>query len=238
MIKLRIAAAAALLAVSGAAAAGSVSATVSLVSDYDFRGVTQTLNDWTPQLGLTWTADSGLYYGIWGSDVDFQESCADDSLNCAGYDRPSTEVDAFAGFSGEGVVNYDFGLIYYAYPNAGTINYPELYAGITKGALGLKVWYSWDYGGSGNYSVYTEANLTVPMGEEFTFLGHAGYSKFDAAIGADDYYDWSAGIGYSVSNFDLSFKWVDGSDIKLGPSVPKNLGRFVFGASTSLPWGE
>jgi len=237
MIKLRIAAAAALLAVSGAAAAGNVSATVSLVSDYDFRGVTQTLNDWTPQLGLTWTADNGMYYGLWGSDVDFQGPCSGD-LSCAGYDRPSTEVDVFAGYSGETVVGYDFGLIYYSYPNAGNINSPEAYAGITKGPLGLKVWYSWDWAGSGKYEVYTEANLTVPMGEDFTFLGHAGFSKFQSSLGADDYYDWSLGFGYSVSNFDLSFKWVDGSDIKLGPSVPKNLGRFVFAASTTLPWGE
>ncbi len=237
MIKLRIAAGAALLAVSGAAAAGNVSATVSLVSDYDFRGVTQTLNDWTPQIGLTWTADNGMYYGLWGSDVDFQGPCSGD-LSCAGYDRPSTEVDVFMGYSGEAVVGYDFGVIYYAYPNAGTINSPEVYAGITKGPLGLKVWYSWDWAGSGKYEVYTEANLTVPMGEDFTFLGHAGYSKFDATLGEDDYYDWSLGFGYSVSNFDLSFKWVDGSDKKLGTAVPKNLGRFVFAASTTLPWGE
>jgi uncharacterized protein (TIGR02001 family) len=239
MIKLRIAAAAALLAVSGAAAAGNVSATVSLVSDYDFRGVTQTLNDWTPQLGLTWTADNGMYYGIWGSDVDFQGSCGSSTnLGCAGYDRPSTEVDVFAGFSGENVVAYDLGVIYYSYPNAGSINSPEVYAGINKGPVGLKVWYSWDWAGSGKYELYTEGNVNVPMGENFSFLGHVGYSKFDPAMGADNYYDWAAGFGYSMSNFDLSFKWVDGSNIKLDPSVPRNLGRFVFGASTTLPWGE
>lgn len=262
MIKLRIAAAAALLAASGAAAAGNISASVSLVSDYDFRGVTQTLNDWTPQVGLTWTADNGMYYGIWGSDVDFQEPCTDITyvfpdveiddladvdvliaettfpLNCRGYDRPSTEVDAFVGYSGEGVVGYDFGVIYYAYPNAGDINTPEAYAGISKGPVALKLWYSWDWGGSGNYSLYTEANVTVPMGEDFTFLGHVGFSTFDPAIGEDDYMDWSAGFGYSVSNVDLTFKWVDGSEKKLGPGIPKNLGRFVFAASTSLPWGE
>jgi len=234
MIKLRFATAAALLAVTGAAAAGNISATVSLVSDYDFRGVTQTLNDWTPQLGLTWTADTGMYYGIWGSDVDFQES----GTSFAGYDRPSTEIDAFVGFSGENVVAYDLGLIYYAYPNAGDINSPEAYVGINKGPLGLKVWYSWDWGGSGKYELYTEANVTVPMGDDFTFLGHVGYSKFDPALGADDYYDWSAGFGYKVSNFDLSFKWADGSNLKVGTAQPRELGRFIFAASTTLPWGE
>jgi uncharacterized protein (TIGR02001 family) len=144
----------------------------------------------------------------------------------------------FAGFSGENVVAYDFGLIYYAYPNAGTINSPEVYAGINKGPLGLKVWYSWDWGGSGKYELYTEANVTVPMGDDFSFLGHAGFSKFDPALGADDYYDWSAGFGYSVGNFDLSFKWADGSNLKVGTARPRELGRFIFAASTTLPWGE
>jgi len=60
MIKFRLAAAAALLAVTGAAVGGNISATVGLVSDYDFRGITQTLNDPAFQLGLTYTGDSGV----------------------------------------------------------------------------------------------------------------------------------------------------------------------------------
>lgn len=241
MIKLRIAAMATLLAASGAAAAGNMSASASLVSDYDFRGITQTLNDPAMQVGLTWTADTGMYYGIWASNVDFQPACSPDVFNnvgCLGYDRPSTEVDVFVGYSGEAVVGYDVGVIYYGYPNAGDANTPEIYAGITKGPANLKVWYSWDWAGSAKYSLYTEGNLTVPMGEDFSFLAHAGVSKFDSSLGEDNYYDWSAGFGYSASNFDLTFKWVDGSNKKLGTDVPRNLGRIVFGVSTSLPWGE
>src|SRR5690349_19881273 len=114
MIKLRFAAAAATLAVSGAAAASNVSATVGLVSDYDFRGLTQTLNDPAFQLGLTYTGDSGMYYGLWGSNVDFQGTAATYGTDI---DRPSTEVDVFMGFSGEKYVGYDIGVIYYSYPN-------------------------------------------------------------------------------------------------------------------------
>jgi len=243
MIKLRIAAAAAMLASAGAAVGGNVSATIGLTSDYDFRGVSQTLNDPAFQVGLTYTADIGVYYGIWGSNVDFQngDEISNDPVaypSRGDLDRASTEIDVFMGYSGEKVVGYDFGLIYYTYPNFGTINSPELYAGITKGPGTLKVWYSWDYANSGKSEIYTEGNLNVPMAEGFSFLGHVGYSKFQASLGADNYMDWSLGFGYDASNFNVSFKYVDGSDLKLGADVPNNLGRFVFSASTTLPWGE
>jgi uncharacterized protein (TIGR02001 family) len=234
MIKLRFAAAAATLAVSGAAAAGNVSATVGLVSDYDFRGLTQTLNDPAFQLGLTYTGDSGMYYGLWGSNVDFQGGGA--TLADSDIDKPSTEVDIFMGFSGEKYVGYDIGVIYYSYPNAGTWNYPEAYVGVTKGPLNLKVWYSWDWANTGDPSFYTEGNVNVPMGDNFKFLGHVGYSDTSAWSSIGNYYDWSAGFGYSASNFDLTFKYVDGNDLKVPAGVPKHLGRFVFGASTTLPW--
>lgn len=240
MNKLRIAAAAAMLAVTGVAVGGSLSATVGLVSDYDFRGLTQTLNDPAFQLGLSYTGDSGVYYGLWGSNVDFQPDSA--TFAGSGLDRPSTEIDTFVGFSGEKVVGYDVGIIYYAYPNAGTINTPEVYAGISKGPASFKLWYSWQWGGkSGPSEVYAEGNLAIPLIEGFNLLGHVGYSKSDAFINGangNHYYDWSGGFGYDVNNFSLTLKYVDGSNLKTPADTPRNLGRFIFGVSTTLPWGK
>jgi hypothetical protein len=45
-------------------------------------------------------------------------------------------------------------------------------------------------------------------------------------------------VGYTASNFQLTLKWVDGSQQKTPIGTPKNLGRFVFGVHTSLPWGK
>jgi len=237
MIKLRIAAAAAMLAVTGAAMGGNISATVGLVSDYDFRGITQTKNDPAFQLGLTYTGESGIYYGLWGSNVDFQGSALNATYANSDLDRPSTEMDVFVGYSGEvAKLTYDLGVIYYSYPNAGTINYPEAYAGITKGPFSLKVWYSWD--AANESEVYTEANLAIPMADGFKFLGHIGYTDSNPFVYLGNYMDWSTGIGYDVSNFSLSLKYIDGSDYKTPPKTPKNLGRFVFGVSTTLPWGK
>lgn len=238
MIKLRYAAAAAMLAVTGAAVGGNVTATVGLTSDYDFRGITQTQNDPAFQMGLTYTGDVGIYYGLWGSNVDFQGSGPNATYKNSDLDRPSTEVDVFLGYSGEKVVGYDVGVIYYSYPNAGGANFPEAYAGITKGPLSLKVWYSWDWNNTGDPSVYTEGNVNVPMTEGFSFLGHFGYTDASDWNSVGNYYDWSIGFGYEVNNLNLTFKYVDGSDLSTPPLTPKNLGRFVFGVSTTLPWGK
>jgi uncharacterized protein (TIGR02001 family) len=238
MIKSRIAAAAALLAATaGTAVGGNVSATVGLVSDYDFRGISQTLNDPAFQAGLTYTSDTGLYYGLWGSNVDFNNGEAPGTLDL---DKPSTEMDVFVGFSGEKVVGYDLGVIYYSYPNSGELNFAEAYGSISKGPASLKVWWAWnDFGGKGKKgAVYTEANLNVPMNEGFNFLAHFGYTDADKNLSVGNYLDWSLGVGYSASNFDLTLKWIDGSDQKTLPLAPKNLGRFVFGVTTTLPWDK
>jgi uncharacterized protein (TIGR02001 family) len=237
MIKSRVAAAAAMLAVAGAAVGGNVSATVGLVSDYDFRGISQTLNDPAFQAGLTYTSDTGLYYGLWGSNVDFNSG---EAPGLGDIDKPSTEIDTFVGFSGEKVVGYDVGVIYYGYPNAGSLNFAEAYGSISKGPATLKVWWAWtDFGGKGKRGeVYTEANLNVPMSEGFSFLGHAGFTDSDKKRSVGNYLDYSLGVGFEASNFMLTFKWIDGSQQKIAVGQPHNLGRFVFGVSTTLPWGK
>ena len=133
MIKSRFVLAGAMLAVAGAANAGSFSATPAVVSDYDWRGITQTDTDPAFQLGLNYAFDSGFYIGTWGSNVDF------------GTSKPDVEVDYFAGYSGgdaSETFGYDVGVNYYTYLSAGSLNFVELYAGITKGMFGAKVWYS------------------------------------------------------------------------------------------------
>ncbi|WP_251278244.1 TorF family putative porin, partial [Enterobacter hormaechei] len=59
---------------------------VTAVSDYLFRGVSQTDQDPTLQAGFTYTSPVGLYAGVWGSGVDF------------GAGDPKTEVDYLIGY--------------------------------------------------------------------------------------------------------------------------------------------
>ncbi len=75
-----------------------------VVSDYRFRGVTQSSEDFAVQGSFTVTHSSGFYAGVWGSSISFAQG---------------TELDIIGGFSHEIVpgLTGDIGVTYYVYPN-------------------------------------------------------------------------------------------------------------------------
>ena len=104
---------------------GEFSANVSLVSEYYFRGVSQTDDAPAVQGGFDWSAsidDSagiGVYLGVWGSNVDFNET--------GGVDGATIEIDYYGGLTGtigDTGLGWDIGFIYYTSPGAaGSLNY-------------------------------------------------------------------------------------------------------------------
>lgn len=130
------------LAVAGQASA-EVSGSVTVVSDYLFRGVTQTNEKPALQGGITWNHDSGFYAGAWGSSISWL-SDADPDVSS------QVELDGFIGYAGsfgESDFGYDVGANYYWYPG----DYPagftdpdtlELYVGLTYKFLSAKYWYA------------------------------------------------------------------------------------------------
>ncbi len=85
--------------VDGKSFPGEFSANVGLFSEYYFRGISQTDDAPALQGGFDWSAslgkDSGLgvYLGVWGSNVDFNEG--------AGVDGATVEMDFIGGLTGE-----------------------------------------------------------------------------------------------------------------------------------------
>jgi len=63
--------AALVLLASASIAHAQFSGTVTAVSDYDFRGITQSAQDPAIQGSIDWAAESGLYLGAWASNIDF-----------------------------------------------------------------------------------------------------------------------------------------------------------------------
>jgi len=224
MIKSRITLAGALLAVAGAANAG-FSVTPTVTSDYDWRGISQTMEDPAFQLGVNWTHDSGFYLGAWGSNVDF------------GISKPAVEVDFFGGFAGHDATEsfaYDVGVNYYTYVDKGSFNFVELYAGITKGPFAAKVWYSPEFAGDGNDSaIYTEGNVTYPLPSGLSLLAHVGYSFGSYWDNGGEYLDYSAGVGYAFKNVNLTVKYVNSNDL---PGAGRN--AIIGSISTTLPWAS
>jgi uncharacterized protein (TIGR02001 family) len=222
--------AAIVLTMSAAAAHAEVTGTVTATTDYDFRGFTQTAQGPALQGSIDYSHASGFYAGAWGSNVDFG-NCCDENI----------ELDLYAGWRGGDAIAYDLGAIYYTYPGAKSIDFPEIYASATWKMLTGKIWYSWDFGNLNKSGEYYQLDANIPLPANFTLGLHSGYS--DGAVwGSDSYFDWSAGVSYTMGHFNLNLKWVDGSDYKPGNNAPKDVfstdARAIFSVSTTFPWSK
>lgn len=102
---------------------GEFSGNVGFVSDYVFRGITQSDENPALQGGFDYEHDMGVYLGVWGSSVDFNDNS-----------EASFEVDFYGGYRGEvDGFSYDLGAIYYVYPGADSAldyDYYELMASL------------------------------------------------------------------------------------------------------------
>ena len=178
----------------------TLSGSVGLVSDYRFRGFSQTNKDAAIQGGITATHESGFYVGTWGSSVSF-----------AG----NAEVDFFGGWSGEVSpgVTVDAGLLYYLYPKHGdgATDFFEPYVNVS-GSVGpatLKVGanYAWKQSALGDNSaiyVHAEPSIAIPN----TPLGlnaHVGYAKSDGFPGGVDGKVWDYSVGATATWRNLTF---------------------------------
>jgi uncharacterized protein (TIGR02001 family) len=179
----------------------SLSANVSLYSNYVFRGISQTSGDPAIQGGFDYAHKSGVYLGTWASNVswlkDFQ-----------GYDSGSMEIDLYGGYRGSvGDISYDLGLITYYYPgkkgSVTTANTTELYASVGWKWFTLKYSYALSdevFGfANADGSDYWDISASVPLGDTgLTATAHWGTFKFKNN-GSQDYEDWKIGMSYDLS---------------------------------------
>lgn len=220
--------AAVVLTLSAAAVHAEVTGTVTATTDYDFRGVTQTAHDPALQGSIDYAHESGFYASVWASNVDFG----------GGYNE-NVETDVTVGWSGGETVTWDVGGVYYLYPGAHDLAFPEVYAGATWNVLTGKIFYTWDYGQSGKSAEYYQLDAGIPLPASLTLNLHGGYSD-GSYWGSDNYFDWSAGLSYELGHFTLDLKWVDGSDLAVAEHVWHDIAsseaRAIFTVSTSFPW--
>jgi uncharacterized protein (TIGR02001 family) len=203
---------------------GKMSANVGVVTEYFFRGITQSDKKPALQGGLDFAHNSGVYIGTWGSSVDFD----------AGTEE-TVEVDIYGGWSGEissSKINLDVGAIYYWYPGSnapGTSQYEfwEVYAGLSKdfgvASASAKISYSPDYFAESGDATYVELGIDIPVGKYFTVNLHGGYQWIDenSTFGADDYFDYLVGVSFSLIglNFQVAYVGTDLDDTKSSSSL-------------------
>lgn len=240
----------------------TITGSVALVSDYRYRGVSQSDKDPAIQGGATLNHASGFYGGFWASNL----------AGWGTFGGPNLETDLFAGYKasiGEGA-SIDVGVTYYMYPGgadetdffepyvklSGTLGPASLTAGVAyapaQQALGRVYRTGAEYVAGtpfdpgdkeDNIYVWGDAAGAVP-GTPFTLKAHLGYSDGNPGLGPNgtsiaptgEYLDWSLGVDTTWKNFTLGVLYVD-TDIKASDRVPllPNFGTVATGASISDP---
>jgi uncharacterized protein (TIGR02001 family) len=206
---------------------------VTLVSDYRFRGISQTYKGPALQGGFDYSHSSGFYLGNWNSNVASQVYTGGSGI----------EIDVYGGYKKSiKDFGFDIGYLYYYYPNAEfqsagfgseKFNNQEVYVAGSWKWISLK--YSWaisDYfglgptqvnggywanqnngsllpdrgGSSGTYYLDLAANL--PVGDKLTIGAHVGTLEV-RNYGELDYTDWKVGLTYNLKGWLLGAAYLD-----------------------------
>lgn len=186
----------------------SLSGTATLTSDYVYRGITQNDEDFTPQLGVDLTHDSGVYVGLWTSTVDFNDG-----------DQAEFELDTYVGYSHEsGPWSWDVRYTYFFYPGAApsfNYNYGEFSTELAYDfevlSLGGLLAYSPNFTADSGDAEYVQAKLDVPLPYDFALHSYVGKQFVDdnVAYGFPDAVDWNIGASYSYEDFDFDLSYID-----------------------------
>jgi len=191
----------------------AISVNIALVSDYRFRGISQTGEDAAVQGGFDASFEPGFYVGTWASSVDFGD--IDDGSGSYG----TMEIDYYAGWAGP-IGDTDFGIdvgyLYYQYPGD-TVDpkgdYQEFKVAGSWKDLSVSIYYSDDFYAETDEAWYYGGDYSLTFAEDFSLGFHVGYSDFEEeGFFGDDttsYTDWSVTLGYSVFGVDLAVAYVD-----------------------------
>jgi uncharacterized protein (TIGR02001 family) len=168
-----------------AAPADPLSFNVGVVSDYVFRGISQSQHQAAVQAGVDYAHSSGLYVGAWTSTIEWV------NRKTYVYQKDNkVELDLYGGYKGTaGDFSYDVGMIRYFYPGdfnaAGTpvtANTTEAY--ISGGWKFITLKYNHaltSFIGWGNTdtakskgSGYLDLTATYPVDETLNVIAHVG----------------------------------------------------------------
>ncbi len=202
----------------------TASVNIGAVTDYRYRGISQSRVKPALQGGADFGHKSGFYIGTWASSIKWIEDAGGDA---------NAEVDLYGGYKfNAGPVAMDIGALRYLYPSSALPVNPdttELYIAGTYGPATLKYSHAvtnlFGFANSKN-SYYVDLNATFDTGFwGLTFTPHIGYQRV-ANNTNFSYTDWSLGLGKDFGNgFSASLAYVDtNADGYVSPSG-KDLGK-------------
>jgi uncharacterized protein (TIGR02001 family) len=204
------------LAAAQAPAPGPITSNVGIVSDYRFRGLTQTMQHAALQGGFDYAHASGFYLGNWNSNV-----------SSTIYPNSNLEMDFYGGYKPTfGDITADIGFIWYFYPGSKAsltntqtgrtatdtkIDNKEIYLGAAWKWLSLKAFWSLDdffaIPDTKN-SWYLDGTANYDLGSGWGVVGHIGRQKVKSFSDAS-YTDYKLGVTKDLRGFVFGAAFVD-----------------------------
>ena len=205
----------------------TLSGSATLASDYRFRGVSQSDKEMAVQGGLTVAHESGLYAGVWASNLS----------GWGTFGGANMELDLIGGYKASIAENatLDVGLVWYMYPGgADESDFAEPYvkltgttgpATLTAGVAYAPKQYALanvsaapDSRGQKDDNLYLWGDGAFAIaGTPLTAKAHIGYSDGNPGLGPNGtrvaptgrYWDWSLGMDATWRNLTLNISYVD-----------------------------
>jgi len=231
---------------------------IKAVTDYNFRGISQTDRKPGVQGSVELQFYDNLFYlGVFGANVDLATS-------------PPAEIDFYAGIRPKfGPVAFDFGVIQYYYPDEkrfvdsfGLIwtprntDFMEVVGKVSynwedKVTVGANVFHAWDWLGTGADGTYASvtAKYSLPFLEGLAVSGEFGRYwlgttntniAFPVAIRLPDYNYWNVGLSYTYKNLTADVRYHDTnlskSNCFLLTSDPGGINRGNAGGGYTSNW--
>ena len=187
---------------------GKFSGNFGAVSDYKFRGISQTMQAPAAQGNIDFLHENGVKIGFAGSNVDF-----------GGTSDATLEGDVYTSYNKSfDKLSTEIGLIYYSYPGAkshNNYNYTEFYENLGydfgKAQVGVSFNYSPEFFADSGSAYYPRFTVTVPLPKNFALDGWIGHQWVENNIkyGVPDYTDYQIGLSYKIDGFTIKASYVD-----------------------------
>lgn len=195
---------------------------VGAVTDYRYRGISQTRLKPALQGGVDYT-QGGFYLGAWASTIKWIKDAGGDA---------DVEIDLYGGYKGAlgGGFGYDVGVLTYVYPSNDLnpdADTTEIYGALTYGPATLKYSHAvtrlFGFPDSKN-SWYLDLSAGFDLGGGLLLTPHIGYQKVKHVSGAS-YTDYSIAISKDFNGLvpSLAIVGTDNDNYR-GPNN-KNLGK-------------
>lgn len=193
-----------------APAAAEVGATLSVFSDARFRGYSLSEAHPAAMLDFAYDDPSGLYAG----------ASAIVELRRIG-DPQAVGLQLDAGYADRltSGTTLDVGIVHSSYSHYSGrehgLSYTEIYAGIARGPLSSRLYFSPHYFESGVWTAYGEINDNLSPARNWTLDGHVGVlvplrkASLDRSYRTD--FDWRIGVTRELGRLSLHAAWSDGA---------------------------